>query len=103
MHISSCCLPAELNNKIRNKDDMLTNVKNLLYRCSDDMELLAKQLEDADVQLVECMEQIRDMAAEKELKDKELEELKGAAQVVVDMVDPPEEGVVNNKIVGAPS
>jgi DNA repair ATPase RecN len=96
-------LPAELNNKIRNKDDMLTNVKNLLYRCSDDMELLAKQLEDADVQLVECMEQIRDMAAEKELKDKELEELKGAAQVVVDMVDPPEEGVVNNKIVGAPS
>jgi hypothetical protein len=34
------------------------------------------------------MEQIRDMAAE-ELKDKELEELKGGSQVVIDMVDPP--------------
>jgi hypothetical protein len=52
------------------------------------MELLAKQLEDANMQLVECMEQIRDMAAE-ELKDKELEELKGGSQVVIDMVDPP--------------
>jgi SMC interacting uncharacterized protein involved in chromosome segregation len=72
-------------------------MKNLLYRHSDNMELLAKQLEDADVQLVECMEQIKDMAAEKELKDKELEELKGAAQVVVEMVDPQKEGVVNNK------
>jgi hypothetical protein len=38
------------------------------------------------------MTQIRDMATEKELKKKELEELKNAAQVVVDMVDPPEEG-----------
>jgi hypothetical protein len=28
------------------------------------------------------------------LKDKELEELKGAAQVVIDMVDPPEERVI---------
>jgi hypothetical protein len=41
------------------------------------------------------MTQIRDMAAEKELKGKELEELKGAAQVVIDMVDPLEEGVVS--------
>jgi hypothetical protein len=38
------------------------------------------------------------MAAEKELKDKELEELKGAAQVVVDMVDPPEEGLINKRM-----
>jgi hypothetical protein len=43
------------------------------------------------------MTQIRDMAAEKELKDKELRELKGAAQVVVDMVDPPEEGVISER------
>jgi hypothetical protein len=34
---------------------------------------------------------------EKELKDKELEELKSAVQVVVDMVDPPEEGVINER------
>jgi NifU-like protein involved in Fe-S cluster formation len=43
------------------------------------------------------MTQIRDMATEEELKNKELEELKNAAQVVVDMVDPLEEGVVSDK------
>jgi hypothetical protein len=37
------------------------------------------------------------MAAEEELKKKELEELKNASQVVVDMVDLLEEGVVSDK------
>jgi hypothetical protein len=32
-----------------------------------------------------------------ELKDKEFEELKSAAQVVVDMVDPPEEVIVSKR------
>jgi hypothetical protein len=35
--------------------------------------------------------------AAKELKNKELEELKSAAQVVVDMVDPLEEGVISER------
>jgi hypothetical protein len=61
------------------------------------MEKLIKSLQDADLQLVDCMTQIRDMAAEEELKKKELEELKNDAQVVVDMVDPLEEGVVSDK------
>jgi hypothetical protein len=38
------------------------------------------------------------MACEKELKDKELEDLKGAVQVVVDMVDPPKEGVISERM-----
>jgi iron-sulfur cluster repair protein YtfE (RIC family) len=42
--------------------------------------------------------QIREMTAEKEQNKRELEELKGASQVVVDMVDPPEEGVVSYKM-----
>jgi hypothetical protein len=46
---------------------------------------------------VECITQIREMTAAKEQNKRELEELKGAAQVVVDMVDLPEEGVVSNK------
>jgi chromosome segregation ATPase len=86
-------LLAELNNIIRNKDDEITDLKNLVYRHSDDAEKLIKALQDADAKLVECMTQIRGMAAKKDLKDKELEELKGAAQLVVDMVDPPEEEV----------
>jgi hypothetical protein len=43
-------------------------MKNLLYHCTDDVELLAKQLEDA-----------QNMAEEKETREKELEELRGAA------------------------
>jgi hypothetical protein len=91
-------LPIELNNIIRYKEDLLTNVKNLLYHCKDDVELLEKQLEDADVQLVECLQQIKDMAEEKETREKELEELRGAAQIVVNMVDTSEEGVLSDKM-----
>jgi citrate lyase beta subunit len=90
-------LLAELNNIIRNKDDEINDLKNLVYRHSDDAEKLIKALQDADMQLVECVTRIRDTAVEKELKDKELQELKGAAQVVVDMVDP-SEGVVSDKM-----
>jgi hypothetical protein len=36
------------------------------------------------------------MAEEKNLKQKQLEELEGAAQVVVAMVDPPKEGAIDN-------
>jgi cell division septum initiation protein DivIVA len=43
------------------------------------------------------MTQIREMTAEKELKDKELEELKCVAQVVVYMVDTQKEGVINKR------
>jgi hypothetical protein len=43
------------------------------------------------------MTQIRELAVEKEQNKKELEELKGAARVVLEMVDPLEEGVVSNK------
>jgi hypothetical protein len=61
------------------------------------MELLSKQLEDADVQLVECVQQIKNMVEEKETREKELEELRSAAHIVVNMVDPTEEGVVSDK------
>jgi hypothetical protein len=72
-------------------------LKNLVYHRSDDAEKLIQALQDVDVQLMECMTQIREMTTAKEQNNRELEELKGAAQVVVDMVDLPEEGVVSNK------
>jgi hypothetical protein len=55
-------LLAELNNITRNKDDEITNLKNLVYHHSDDVEKLIKALQDADMQLMECATQIRDMA-----------------------------------------
>jgi peroxiredoxin family protein len=84
-------LLAELNNA------EITDLKNLVYHRSDDAEEMIQALQDADVQLVECMTHVREMAVEKEQNKKELEERKGAAQVVVNMVDPLEEGVVSNK------
>jgi hypothetical protein len=82
---------------LKYKEGLLTEMKNLVYRRSDDVELLAKQLEDADKQLVECMRRIKSSTEEKELRQKQLEDLEGAAQVIVNMVDPVEEGVVDNR------
>jgi hypothetical protein len=39
-------------------------LKNLVYRHSDDAEKLIKALQDADLQLIDCMMQIKDMATE---------------------------------------
>jgi hypothetical protein len=61
------------------------------------VEFLMKQLKDADKQLVQCMQQIKFMAEEKELMWKHLEDLQETAQVVVDMVDPLGEVVVDNR------
>jgi hypothetical protein len=40
---------------LKYKEELLTDMKNLLCRRSDDVERLAKQLKDADKQLVDCM------------------------------------------------
>jgi hypothetical protein len=56
MSASSCRLPTELSNIIRYKEDLLTDMKNLLYRCTEDVELMAKKLEDANAQLRECLQ-----------------------------------------------
>jgi hypothetical protein len=90
-------LSSELNNIIKNKEEMLNNVRNLLSCRADEMELTVKKLEDIDAQFMECMQQIKDMAEEKDAKQKQLEDLQKAAQVVIDMVDPPEEGVVDDR------
>jgi hypothetical protein len=61
------------------------------------MELLDKQFKDADQKLVQCMQQIKSMAEEKELRRKQLDNLQEAAQVVINMADPSKEGAVDNR------
>ncbi|XP_039787116.1 uncharacterized protein LOC120653432 [Panicum virgatum] len=63
----------------------------------DDVELLEKTLQDADKQMVENTKQIKSMAEEKQLRDKQFEELEAAARAVVDMVDPAEEGIADDR------
>jgi hypothetical protein len=43
---------------------------------------------DTKQQFINCLQQIKTLSEEKEQQQKELEDLKGAAQKLVDMVDP---------------
>lgn len=72
-------------------------MKNLMYRWTDNVEKLAKALQDADIQLVDCMKQIKSMVEEKDIRQKELEELRTATQAIVDMVDTQDEGSIDNR------
>jgi hypothetical protein len=54
-----------------------------------------------------CLQQIKTLSEEKGRREKELEILRGAAQTLVDMVDPPEEGEAGkqpllDRLLGAP-
>jgi hypothetical protein len=67
-------------------------VKNMLYRRTDDVERLQKVIGDTERQFVDCLQQVKALSEKDEQQRKELEDLRGAAQELVDMVDPPEEG-----------
>jgi hypothetical protein len=74
------------------KEELLTDVKNLLYRRTDDVERLQKVISDTEQQFTDCLQQVKTLGEEKEQRRRELEDLRGAARELVDMVDPPEEG-----------
>jgi hypothetical protein len=65
-------------------------VKHRQYRHTDDVERLQKVIADTKQQFADCLQQIKTLVEEKEQRQKELEDLKGAAQKLVDMVDPQE-------------
>jgi hypothetical protein len=98
---------AELRKILTYKEELLTNVKNMLYRCTDDVERLQKVIADTEEQFAGCLQQIKTLGEEKEQRQKELEDLKGAAQKLVDMVDPQEGGEASERpllerLLGAP-
>jgi peptidoglycan hydrolase CwlO-like protein len=74
------------------KEELLTDVKNMLYHRTDDVEKLQKVITDTEQQFADCLQQIKTLGQEKEQWQKELEDLRGAAQKLVDMVDPQEDG-----------
>jgi hypothetical protein len=83
---------AELRKILTYKEELLTDVKNMLYHHTDDVERLQKVITDTEQQFADCLQQIKTLDEEKEQRQKELEDLKGAAQRLVDMVDPQEGG-----------
>jgi hypothetical protein len=79
---------------------LLTDVKNMLYRHTDDVEELQKGIADTEQQFaynVDCLQQIKTLGEEKEQRQKELEDLRVAAQQLVDMVDPQEGGEADGR------
>jgi hypothetical protein len=67
------------------KEELLTDVKNLLYHRTDDIERLQKVIGDTERLFVDGLQRIKTLG-------EELEDLRGAARELMDIVDPPEEG-----------
>jgi hypothetical protein len=82
----------ELRKILMCKEELLTDMKNMLYRCTDDVERLQKVIDDTEQQFADCLQQVKTLGEEKGRREKELEILREAAQTLVDMVDPAEEG-----------
>jgi hypothetical protein len=78
----------ELRRILMSKEELLTDVKNLLYRHTDDVEMLQKVIGDTEQQFVDGLQRIK-------MLGEELKDLRGTARELVDMVDPPEEGEAN--------
>jgi hypothetical protein len=77
---------------MKHKEELLTDMKNMLYHHTDDVERLQKVIGNTKRQFVDCLQQVKTLGEKDEQLRKELEDLRGAAQELVDMVDPPEEG-----------
>jgi hypothetical protein len=60
----------------------------MLYHRIDDIERLQKVIADTEQQFAGSLQQIKTLGEEKEQRQKELEDLRGAAKKLVDIVDP---------------
>jgi hypothetical protein len=80
------------------KEELLIDVKNMLYRRTDDVEKLQKVIADTEQQFTDCLQQIKTLGEEKEQRQKELEDLSGGAKKLVGMVDPQEDSEVGERL-----
>ena len=79
------------------KDELVTDLTNVMYHQIDAVEKLTKIKADSDKQLVKDMKQIKDLAADRDLKAQQLADLEAATQVVIGMVE--EEDAGNKSLV----
>jgi hypothetical protein len=88
---------AKLRKILTYKEELLIDMKNMLYRRTDDVERLQKVIADTEQQFTGCLQQIKTLGEGKEQRQKELEDLRGATQKLLDMVDPQEDGEVGEQ------
>jgi hypothetical protein len=98
---------AELRKILTYKEELLTNMENMLYHHTDDVEKLQKVIANTEQQFADCFQQIKTLGKEKEQRQKELEDLRGAAKKLVDIMDPQEDGEAGERpllerLLGAP-
>ena len=86
---------SELKSLLLKKDDLVTNLTNIMYYYTDAVKKLSKIQADSDKQMVENMKQIRDLAADHDQKAQQLADLEAAAKVVVGMVEEEDAGDKN--------
>ena len=70
---------------------MVLDPKILMYRNADEIAKLRKIKADSNKEVLEALKQVKSLSESKVSLQEELEELKVAAQAVVDMVDIPED------------
>jgi hypothetical protein len=61
------------------KEELLTDVKNMLYHRTDDVERLQKVIDDTEQQFADCLQQVKTLGEEKGWREKELKILREAA------------------------
>ena len=76
------------------RDELVTDLKNIMYHHADAVEKLTMIKADSDKQMVRDMKQIKDLAADRDQKAQQLADLEAAGQVVIGMV---EEGDAGDK------
>jgi hypothetical protein len=69
---------AELRKILTYEEELLTDVKNMLYPRTDDVERLQKVITDTEQQFVGSLQQIKTLSEKDERRQKELEDLRGA-------------------------
>jgi hypothetical protein len=75
----------ELRGLLLQKDDLVTDLTNIMYHHADVVEKLTKIKADSDKKLVRDMKQIKELVADRDQKAQQLADLEAAAQVVIGM------------------
>jgi hypothetical protein len=70
----------ELRKLLIYKEELLTDMQNMLYCRTNDVEKLQKVIANTEQQFIDCLQQIKTLGEEKEQCQKELEVLRVAAQ-----------------------
>ena len=76
----------ELKSLLLKKDELVTDLTNIMYRQTDAVEKLSKVQADSDKRMVKNMKQIKDLVVDHDQKAQQLADLEAAAQVFIGMV-----------------